>query len=76
MRSHGPGCLRRGALHQTPYQVNLLMAGWDEQEGPQLFYLDYLASMVKVRQCVRGQAVMGLATLTLAAGCIVSASAD
>ena len=24
------------------------MAGFDKDEGPQLFYLDYLASMVKV----------------------------
>jgi len=30
---------------RTPYQVNLLMGGWDENDGPGLFFMDYLASM-------------------------------
>ena len=34
--------------------VNLLMAGYDEEEGPELYYLDYLASMVKVPFAAHG----------------------
>lgn len=33
---------------RTPYYVNLLMAGHDEETGPQLFFIDYMASCVKV----------------------------
>eukprot|EP00050_Salpingoeca_kvevrii_P010982 m.11886 g.11886 ORF g.11886 m.11886 type:complete len:194 (-) comp3186_c0_seq1:229-810(-) len=40
--------LSRFLRSRTPYQVNLLVAGYDEEEGPQLYYLDYLGSMVKV----------------------------
>ncbi|VDI06727.1 20S proteasome subunit beta 4 [Mytilus galloprovincialis] len=32
---------------QTPYQVNLLLAGCDKQTGPALYFMDYLASMNK-----------------------------
>ncbi|KAK3090984.1 hypothetical protein FSP39_016244 [Pinctada imbricata] len=32
---------------RTPYMVNLLMAGYDKQEGPSLYFMDYLASMNK-----------------------------
>ena len=37
-----------GLLKQGAYQVNLLVAGVDD-EGPGLYYLDYLGAMVKVR---------------------------
>ena len=33
---------------QNPYQTNLLLAGWDETEGPSLYWLDYLATMHKM----------------------------
>ena len=34
---------------RTPYQVNLLLAGFDEESGkPELYFMDYLASMIKV----------------------------
>ena len=34
---------------RTPYQVNLLLAGFDEESGkPELYMMDYLASMIKV----------------------------
>lgn len=36
------------ALRRNPYNVNLLLAGWDAEEGAALFYMDYLASMHKV----------------------------
>ncbi|KAK6172009.1 hypothetical protein SNE40_018413 [Patella caerulea] len=39
---------------QTPYQVNLLLAGYDKEDGPGLFYMDYLASLNKVPFGVHG----------------------
>ena len=33
---------------QNSYAVNVLIAGYDTLHGPQLFWLDYLASMAKV----------------------------
>lgn len=35
--------------HQTPYQVNLLIAGYGD-DGPELYHMDYLAAMSKVMQ--------------------------
>ncbi|CAG5097329.1 Similar to PSMB2: Proteasome subunit beta type-2 (Bos taurus) [Cotesia congregata] len=32
---------------RTPYFVNLLMAGYDSETGPELYFIDYLASCVK-----------------------------
>ncbi|XP_060071050.1 proteasome subunit beta type-2-like [Ylistrum balloti] len=32
---------------RSRYTVNLLMAGYDQTEGPSLYYMDYLASMNK-----------------------------
>ncbi|XP_064625001.1 proteasome subunit beta type-2-like [Lineus longissimus] len=39
---------------QTPYQVNLLMAGHDADDGPQLFFMDYLGSLVKAPFALHG----------------------
>ncbi|CAD5113875.1 DgyrCDS3039 [Dimorphilus gyrociliatus] len=39
---------------QTPYQVNVLLAGYDVTEGPELYYLDYLASSNKLPFAVHG----------------------
>lgn len=39
---------------QTPYFVNLLLAGYDDETGPQLYFVDYLASMVKVPYAAHG----------------------
>lgn len=33
---------------RSPYFVNLLMAGYDKETGPELYFIDYLASIVKV----------------------------
>lgn len=33
---------------QSPYQCNLLIAGYDEGVGPSLYWLDYLATLHKV----------------------------
>jgi 20S proteasome alpha/beta subunit len=30
---------------QGPYATNLLIAGWDEKDGPSLYWMDYLATM-------------------------------
>nr|QBH72684.1 proteasome subunit beta type [Carausius morosus] len=39
---------------RTPYFVNLLLAGYDDETGPELYFMDYLASMVKVPFGVHG----------------------
>lgn len=39
---------------RTPYFVNLLMAGYDEHTGPELYFIDYLASCVKVPYAAHG----------------------
>jgi len=41
-------------LRSGPYQVNGLFAGFDEQNGPELFFLDYLATMHKVNSSGHG----------------------
>lgn len=33
------------ALRRSPYYTNVLIAGFDEAEGPQLYWMDYLATM-------------------------------
>ncbi|GFG39406.1 hypothetical protein Cfor_08355 [Coptotermes formosanus] len=39
---------------QSPYYVNLLLAGYDDETGPELYFVDYLASMVKVPYAAHG----------------------
>ena len=40
---------------RTPYQVNLLLGGFDTQaQSPELYYLDYLATSVKVPFGIHG----------------------
>mmetsp|Transcript_30770 Transcript_30770/g.46667 ORF Transcript_30770/g.46667 Transcript_30770/m.46667 type:complete len:201 (-) Transcript_30770:146-748(-) len=36
------------ALRKGPYQVNLLLGGFDEKAGPSLYFMDYLAALEKV----------------------------
>jgi 20S proteasome alpha/beta subunit len=36
------------ALRQGPYQTNLLLAGFDEDAGPSLYFMDYFAAFSKV----------------------------
>lgn len=36
------------SLRSGPYQVNLLMAGYDKIAGPSLYFMDHLASMANV----------------------------
>ncbi|KAI2509449.1 Proteasome subunit [Fragilaria crotonensis] len=44
------------ALRKGPYQVNLLLAGYDDKEGPSLYFLDYMASLQKVKYGAHGHA--------------------
>ena len=44
------------ALRKGPYQANLLLAGYDEQTGPSLYFMDYLASLAKVNFGAQGYA--------------------
>ncbi|XP_015929200.1 proteasome subunit beta type-2 [Parasteatoda tepidariorum] len=39
---------------RTPYAVNLLMAGYDKESGPELHYIDYLATLAKVPYAAHG----------------------
>ncbi|MBW01793.1 Proteasome subunit beta type-2, partial [Eschrichtius robustus] len=41
-------------LRGTPYHVNLLLAGYDEHEGPALYYMDYLAALAKAPFAAHG----------------------
>lgn len=38
----------------TPYMVNLLLAGYDKDEGPSLYFMDYLASLNKLPFAAHG----------------------
>ena len=44
------------AIRKGPYQTNLLLAGYDEQVGPSLYFMDYLAAMSKVNFGAHGYA--------------------
>lgn len=39
---------------RKPYNVNMLIAGYDEPEGPSLFFMDYLSSMAKLPFAMHG----------------------
>jgi 20S proteasome subunit beta 4 len=42
------------AIRKGPYEVNILLGGWEEKSGPELYYLDYLGSMHKVPHAAHG----------------------
>lgn len=42
------------ALRRNPYQVNILIGGYDDKKGPSLYYMDYLASMHKMPIAAHG----------------------
>jgi 20S proteasome alpha/beta subunit len=44
------------ALRKGPYQSNLLLAGWDDNEGVSLYQMDYMASLSKVNFGAHGYA--------------------
>ena len=39
---------------QNPYTVNILLAGYDKETGPSLYYIDYIASLHKVDKAAFG----------------------
>ena len=44
------------ALRQSPYQVNSLLSGFDSIDGAQLYWIDYLGTLQKVRYGAHGYA--------------------
>lgn len=42
------------ALRQSPYQVNVLLAGWDASVGPSMYYMDYLGSLHPMKIAAHG----------------------
>ncbi|KAM9305593.1 LOW QUALITY PROTEIN: proteasome subunit beta type-2-like [Gastrophryne carolinensis] len=48
---------------RTPYHVNLLLAGYDDHDGPSLYYMDYLAALAKALFAVRGYGALTLSIL-------------
>jgi len=44
------------AIRERMYQANILLGGYDDGEGPSLYYLDYLGSMHKMPFAVQGYA--------------------
>uniref|UniRef100_A0A7N1A5G3 Proteasome subunit beta n=1 Tax=Kalanchoe fedtschenkoi TaxID=63787 RepID=A0A7N1A5G3_KALFE len=38
------------ALRKNPYSVNILMAGYDKDVGPSMYYIDYIATMHKLEK--------------------------
>ena len=39
---------------RSPYNVNLILAGYDPVAGPKIYYMDYLASMLDMPYAVHG----------------------
>eukprot|EP00696_Hemimastix_kukwesjijk_P017428 gnl/Hemi2/6108_TR2111_c0_g1_i1.p1 gnl/Hemi2/6108_TR2111_c0_g1~~gnl/Hemi2/6108_TR2111_c0_g1_i1.p1 ORF type:complete len:193 (-),score=67.68 gnl/Hemi2/6108_TR2111_c0_g1_i1:204-782(-) len=52
--AHFTRCELATALRKNMYQTNLLLGGYDEKTGPELYYLDYLASMHKMKHGAHG----------------------
>lgn len=44
------------SLRNNPYQVNLLLGGWDEAAGAELYFMDYLGSSTKTNFSAHGYA--------------------
>ncbi|ESO11681.1 hypothetical protein HELRODRAFT_166696 [Helobdella robusta] len=47
-------CMAESLRSRTPYFVNLLIAGYDSKDGANLYYMDYLGSLVKVPFATHG----------------------
>jgi 20S proteasome subunit beta 4 len=60
LSTHAAAHFTRGelatALRSNPYQVNLLMGGYDKDVGPSLYFIDYLASIQKLDFACQGYA--------------------
>ena len=60
LSTHAQANFTRGelatALRKGPYQVNILLGGYDEGVGGSLYFLDYLAALAKVNYGSQGYA--------------------
>ena len=60
LSTHAQANFARGelaaALRRGPYQVNLLLGGYDEKAGGSLYHLDYLGTLHKVKHGAQGYA--------------------
>lgn len=43
-------------LRKSPYNVNLIIGGYEPGKGPSLFFMDYLASLHELPRCAHGYA--------------------
>ncbi|CAA2999985.1 proteasome subunit beta type-2-A [Olea europaea subsp. europaea] len=42
------------ALRKNPYMVNIILAGYDKETGPSLYFIDYIASLHKLDKAAFG----------------------
>jgi 20S proteasome alpha/beta subunit len=60
LSTHGQANFARGelatALRKGPYQVNVLLGGYDESKGGSLYHIDYMGTMHKVKNGAQGYA--------------------
>lgn len=42
------------ALRKSPYMVNIVLAGYDKETGPSLYFIDYIATLHKVDKAAFG----------------------
>lgn len=60
LTTHAQANFARGelaaALRRGPFQVNVLLAGYDEKTGGSLYYLDYFGTLQKVKHGAQGYA--------------------
>lgn len=59
LSTHATVSYMRGQLAQAlrsrgAYQVNMLVAGYDEGKGPSVYFMDHLAAMIKVEKSAHG----------------------
>jgi len=46
--------LARSLRSRNPYNVNMLIAGYDKQKGPSLYFMDYLSALVELPFAIHG----------------------
>ncbi len=60
LSTHAQANFARGelatALRKGPFQVNVLLAGYDEKTGGSLYHLDYMGTLHKVKHGAQGYA--------------------
>lgn len=50
--------LRTARQKKNPYHVNLLVAGCNAKDGPELYWLDHLAAMNKIPFAAHGNSLV------------------